>query len=81
MFPLLESAERTSTKKTGAKIMIRFLGPGKGTLKFHENGEFLKISAANILRKRCAEVKNDWSYTSAHPTFLRGVDTDLYLYL
>jgi len=26
-------------------------------------------------------VKNDWSYTSAHPTFLHGVDTDLYLYL
>jgi hypothetical protein len=61
--------------------MIRFLRPGKGTLKFHENGEFLKNSATSIFRKRCAEVKNDWSYTSAHPKFLHGVDTDLYLYL
>jgi len=34
--------ERTSTKKIGPKIMIRFLPPGKGTLKFHENGDFLK---------------------------------------
>jgi hypothetical protein len=42
IFPFLESVERTSTKKTGRKIMIRFLRPGKGTLKFHENGEFLK---------------------------------------
>jgi len=81
MFPLLESVERTSTKKTGPKILIRFLGPGKGTLKLHEKGEFLKNSSNSILRKRCAEVKNDWSYTSAHHTFLHGVDTDLYLYL
>jgi hypothetical protein len=73
--------ERTSTKKTGPKIMIEFLRPEKGTLKFHENGEFFKNSAISILRKRCAEVKNDWGYTSAHPTFLHGVDTDLYLYL
>jgi len=68
-------------KENWPEKMIRFLRAGKGILKFHENGEFLKISATSILRKRCAEVKNDWSYTSAHPTFLCGVDTNIYLYL
>jgi hypothetical protein len=68
-------------KENWPEKMIRFLRAGKGILKFHENGEFFKISATSILRRRCAEVKNDWSYMSAHPTFLCGVDTNIYLYL
>jgi hypothetical protein len=70
MSPFLESVKRTSTKKTGPKILIKFLRPGKLTLMFPEDGEFLTKSATRSLRKRCAKVEMN----AAVILLLHGVD-------